>query len=506
MSLRRRFALYFVTFSLFLAVGGGILATRLLTGVLENRLDRELLSMAGAVAGAALPGADMEFWRQGDEPDPFWRLQQDRLRAFLPYVEDAWVVHRGGYNLVSTRPPEELPIGAPFIPIFAFPTALERAWAEGQATTELFRAEVAARAQGEEGALDGMEPRSLYKYAFHRLGDSDAMLVLLVRPDFQDPVLELRSSIVWGALFAAVLAAILAYLLAAGVARPMERLSRAALRIQRGQWDRPVAEEGGDEVGRLSRAMERMRVGILQRDEQLRLMLAQVAHEIRNPLGGLELFAAAAMEVDDPVERQRILGRIRSEVEDLNGIIQDFLSFARPMEPHVRIHDVREPLEEAAELLRMELSGSGEGGFSVDLPPSPLEVAADPDHVKRIVLNLLRNAAHAGSRVRLSALWRNGEAEITVEDDGPGIPDDMRERVFEPFVTDKEQGAGLGLAIVDRLARVNGGRVVLAQALEAPASGEEASGGPGVTRKGRATGAVFHVYLRGADDLAPGEG
>ncbi len=484
MSLRRRFALYFVTFSLFLTVGGGILATRLMTGVLEDRLDRELLSMAGAVAGANLPGEDAEFLRQGDEGTFLWQMLQDRLRGFLPYVEDAWIVHRGGYNLVSTRPPEELPVGAPFLPLVAFPTALDRAWDEGQATTELLRADAVPRSQEEaEGALDDDEPRSLYKYAFHRLGDSQAMLVLLVRSDFQDPVLELRATIIWGSILAAALAALLAYLLAAGVARPMERLSRAALRIQRGQWDRPVAEEGGDEVGRLSRAMERMRVGVLQRDEQLRLMLAQVAHEIRNPLGGLELFAAAAMDADDGEERRRILRRIRSEVEDLNGIIQDFLSFARPMEPQIRIHDVREPLGEAAELLRMELSGNGSGTLEVELPPGPLEVSADPDHVKRVVLNLLRNAAHAGTRVQLAARWRNGEAEISVADDGPGIPPDMQERIFEPFVTDKEQGAGLGLAIVDRLTRVNGGRV------------EMDPSGPGAT---------FRVYLRGADDLAPG--
>ena len=63
--------------------------------------------------------------------------------------------------------------------------------------------------------------------------------------------------------------------------------------------DEPVREERGGELGRLSRAMERMREGILHRDEQLRLMLAQVAHEIRNPLGGLELFASAAAETGD---------------------------------------------------------------------------------------------------------------------------------------------------------------------------------------------------------------
>jgi len=476
LSLRRKFALVFVGFSLALTVGGGVWALHVTSRALERELDERLLSMAETTAGAALRGQEIFAFRRGDEVQPLWLLWQERLQGFLTRVDEAYIFHREGYNLVSTRPGDELPIGTAISGFAAFPSALALAWETGQATTEVFR--------GDDGTL--------YKYAFHRLGESDAMLALLVRPDFLDPVVALRRSLVLGSVLGALLAGILAYLLAAGVARPLERLSRAALRIQRGQWDRPVAEEGGDEVGRLSRAMERMRAGILQRDEQLRLMLAQVAHEIRNPLGGLELFASAAMEAEDPRERRRILGRIRSEVDSLNGIIQDFLSFARPMEPQFVIHDVREPLREAAELLQVEMEGDG-GSLEVDLADEPIQIQADPDHVKRIVLNLLRNAAQAGSRVQMQARWHNGEAEITISDDGPGVPPEMRERIFEPFVTDKEQGAGLGLAIVERLARVNGGRVELSDPDLEPAGGDASSA--------NGTGAVFRVYLQGSDEL-----
>ncbi len=467
MKLRHRFALVVVAFALAVAGVGGLFAHGVTTRALEEELDEKLLWTVGAVAETALPGSDTEVFIRGMEMTAIWALWQEKLQALLPYVEEAFVFHRDMYALVSTRPAEELPIGTPMTVLFAYPTALARAWEEGQATTELFR--------GDDGTL--------YKYAFHRLDDSDAMLGVLVRTDFLDPIVELRRNLVLGALLAAVLATIVAFLLAAGVARPMERLSRAAIRIQRGQWDRPVEEEGGDEVGRLSRAMERMRIGIVQRDEQLRLMLAQVAHEIRNPLGGLELFASAASETEDAEERNRILSRIRDEVEGLNEIIQEFLAFSRPMEPVIELHDVRLPLKDAAALLEIELEENG-GEIRVELPLDPLLARADPDHVKRIVLNLLRNAAHAGHVVHLSAAWWNGEVRIEVADDGPGIPGEMRERIFEPFVTDKEQGAGLGLAIVQRLVQVNGGRVELAPP-------EETEGG----------GAVFRVYLQGSEEL-----
>ena len=113
-----------------------------------------------------------------------------------------------------------------------------------------------------------------------------------------------------------------------------------------------------------------MRQGILERDEQLRLMLAQVAHEIRNPLGGLELFASAAADTDDPVERRRLMDRVRSEVAALNAIIDDFLAFARPLSPTREAPDLREPLREAAELARAELR-EARRGTGVGSRPNP---------------------------------------------------------------------------------------------------------------------------------------
>jgi len=484
LSLRRKFALTFVGFSLFLTVGGGALGLWITTRALESELDQKLLWMAGAVSDATLFAEDVMNFRPGEEGTLLWSSYQARLEGFLPRAEAAYLFRRGGDALVTTEPPQAIPVGTPLLFLNVYRSELEEAWETGSATTSLFR--------GPDGQL--------FKYAFWRLGTGEAMLALLVRTDFLDPVSDFRRTLAFGALVGAGLAALLAWLLAMGVVQPLERLSRAALRIQRGQWDRPVPEEGGDEVGRLSRAMERMREGIQERDEQLRLMLAQVAHEIRNPLGGLELFATAAMESDEPEERRRILGRIRTEVEALNRIIQNFLSFARPLEPQVQLHDVRTPLLEAAELLGIDVRAPAPGftkGFSHGLPSEPLLVRADPDHVKRAVLNLLRNAAQAGSRVHLTARWRNGEAEITVLDDGPGIDPALEGRIFEPFVTDKEKGAGLGLAIVRRLVERNGGRIALLDAAASAEARREVTAAAGFD----ATGAVFRIYFPGTEDL-----
>ena len=307
-----------------------------------------------------------------------------------------------------------------------------------------------------------------------------------MRADYFQSLNNLRWTIVGLSLGAAALAALFGWRLAGGIVGRLETLSRAALRIQRGWMDRPVTLEGEDELSRLARAMERMRSGIQRRDEQMRLMLSQVAHEIRNPLGGLELFSAAAIETEDREERRRILERVRKEVVGLNGVINEFLGYARPGESEVVLHDVREPVREAVALAELELDRKG-GELHLGLPATPVVTSADPQQVKRLVLNLLRNAAQAGTTVWVDVARRRGEVRVSVRDDGPGVPEELRERIFEPFVGDKEQGAGLGLAIVRKLVEANYGRVEL---MPQP-TGPESIG----------KGAEFHVYLRGSEDL-----
>ena len=112
--------------------------------------------------------------------------------------------------------------------------------------------------------------------------------------------------------------------------------------------------------------------------------------------------------------------------------------------------------------------------------------------MKRLVLNLLRNASHAGDRVWLEGAMVNGEVRVAVRDNGPGIPGEIRERIFEPFVGDKSQGAGLGLAIVKEMVEANQGRVELVADAEGEGDGEANPG------------AEFHVYLSGPED-PPGD-
>lgn len=488
MPLRRLYVLVLVAFAVIFTATSSWMALSVTNRALENELDDKLQVTAGVAAETGLDATNLLHLGRGDEENFFWREAYDRLRSLVDrgYVDAAWIIRRdsptspgegtvpgGGGTverppsytaIVSTESADSVPIIGTSVLIFSA-YDLSGLWADGSATTPLF--------EGTDGRF--------YKYGFARLEDSDLALAVLMRADYLAPLARLERSVLLASAITVVLSVLVAIGLAARIAEPLERLSRVALRIQRGRITQSVEVEAGVEIGRLSRAMERMRLGIIQRDEQLRLMLAQVAHEIRNPLGGLKLFSAIAADSADPDERAQLFRKIQAEVDALNSIITDFLVYARPRAPQPTLHDIRAPLREAAELVATELESRG-GSLEVDLPDAQLEVVADSGQVKRMVLNLLRNAAEAGDRVRLKGAFSNGEVIVSVRDNGPGVPESLRGRIFQPFVTSKERGAGLGLAIVAGVARAHDGRVELV-------SGDGAAG----------NGAEFRLYLPGSE-------
>ena len=494
MTLRNRFTLLFVAFAVLITALEGWLAWSAADRSLEEQMDRALREVASVVADQFSPAADLLSWLEpGAEDSPNYKEFQGILQRLVQsgYIERAdyfrWSPGAPAARaLVSSRPSDSVSIGQELFYLGPrLGSEIRRAMEVGSATSEPF---IGVNGQTYKFGFVRVDPPAVADGSPQAGTREETFLAVLMSATYADALESLRWRIVSLSAIAAALAGLIGWRVAGWIVARLETLSRAALRIQRGWMDRPVELPGEDELGRLARAMERMRTGIRRRDEQLRRMLSQVAHEIRNPLGGLELFAAAAQDTEDPAERRRILARVRKEVVGLSGIINEFLGFARPDRSQPKLHDVRVPVEEAASLVGAELRENG-GTLEVNLPRQPLQAIADPAKVKRGVLNLVRNAFQAGNRVWVEGRTIRGEVRISVRDDGPGVAPELRERIFEPFVGDKEQGAGLGLAIVKQLAEADGGRVVLA---DSPGDGGE--------------GAEFHLYLISPESLPAGGG
>ncbi len=222
-----------------------------------------------------------------------------------------------------------------------------------------------------------------------------------------------------------------------------------------------VARLGG-ELQEKNRALERR-----ERLAALGEMAAGVAHEIRNPLGGIGLYASLLeRDLCDRPEQQDVARRISAGVQNLEHVIRDILAFAGDGEPRLARVCLGTVLDEVVAQTESAAQARSARVF-VDPALGELELSCDSTLVERALLNLVFNALDAvgeAGRVWIR-LGERGEREepasIVVEDDGPGIGQENLHRVFNPFFTTKDHGTGLGLAIVHRIAEAHGGSVTV---------------------------------------------
>jgi PAS domain S-box-containing protein len=197
-------------------------------------------------------------------------------------------------------------------------------------------------------------------------------------------------------------------------------------------------------------------------------MAAVVAHEVRNPLAGIRgalqvistRFPAGATEV-------RIMGDVVARIDSLSGTLDDLLMFARPREPKMVPLAVDAFLADVATWLKQDKSM---GNVQVDVDAAGAVICADSEQLRLVLTNLLLNAAQAmecRGRIRLSAHVEGRRCEMIVHDSGPGMPEEVRARAFEPFYTTKTRGTGLGLPTVKRIVEAHHGTI----AVECPDSG-----------------------------------
>ncbi len=245
--------------------------------------------------------------------------------------------------------------------------------------------------------------------------------------------------------------------------RPLSELSKAVATVAEGKQPSPLPENGPSEIAEVARNVNKMAGNLAQLETDRRTLLAGISHDIRTPLARLRL--ASEISVADKKSRDDM----NADINDIDRIVTQFLDFARgePSEPAqpMRVDDALNHIAQKAEALRMPitwLSDESNAAHSamIDVFPAAFE---------RMLINLIENAHRYGKPpVEMSALREGTFIEITIIDHGEGVATQDAERLKQPFVRGDAArsghlGAGLGLAIVERLAKWHNGHFDIAR-------------------------------------------
>lgn len=292
---------------------------------------------------------------------------------------------------------------------------------------------------------------------------------------------ELRSVLLWGTLVVVLVILAWMWFVSKRMTEPILGLQRFAGRVADGDWDARTEVESRDEVGLLARDLNAMAERLGEQRDQLvaaekdaawREMARQIAHDIKNPLTpiqlSLDLLERARRENAPGTEEilERTLGLIRNQVTHLSQIASEFSEFtggrkARP-----------EPVDLAillGEVLDLHESWAEESGVELVRSFESVEAYCDPAKQRRVFVNLVTNAFQAmprGGRLEVTVTTADGTALVRVRDTGVGISPEVREHLFEPYLTTKSEGTGLGLAISKRSVVEAGGTIALEDAAD----------------------------------------
>jgi two-component system NtrC family sensor kinase len=261
------------------------------------------------------------------------------------------------------------------------------------------------------------------------------------------------------------------------VLSPLPLLQERVEAVARGDLAQKLGPETDDEIGRLGREFERMVAALAVRDESLRRlqqmqlqserlaavgrMAAHVTHEVRNPLSSIGLNVELLEEelADASPVQKELLRAIHREIEHLTAITEEYLRVARLPNPQLEPEDLADIARSTADFLRPELAAAGVELTLEARAELPL-VAVDEAQIRQVLINLLKNAREAmagGGRVRLEVAAAEHGVVIRVTDQGSGMTQEQRARIFDLFYTTKSGGTGLGLPLSQQIVVAHGG-------------------------------------------------
>lgn len=446
-TIRNRLILFFGIIIVFAVGFSGWLLYWTVKSSLEEELGNKLKAVASIAAAQLKSDLILQLEREKGLNRTYENVQR-QLRTIRKStdVKKVYIFDRKLRSIVDSQ--GNVSPGAEYVKLRFDKLEIDKAF-NGQLTSSvLFK--------GEDG--------NLYKTGFAPIihnGERIAVVGVEGSATFLNSVQEIRRSLLMVAGVSVFISIILAAIFSRSIIKPVNTLVRAAKKIGSGNYKSGIRLERGDEIGFLGRTMEDMRRSIVQRESEMKLMLAGVAHEIRNPLGGIELFAGLLKdEIQQEHPSHTHIDKIVQEVQNLKKIVTNFLEYARPGEGEKEEFEVKELIKEISEVMGGDLHNSG---IKLEVKGNG-RIFANRNQIKQVFLNLMKNSLNfmnEHGKIEIILRDEKGRSNVLFRDTGPGIDKSIRKKIFDPFFSTTEKGTGLGLAIAKKIVHENSGNIVL---------------------------------------------
>jgi len=417
----------------------GLVAHRLAERALDESLGRRLTAIAQAATTLVRPDV-VAFLSPGDDDSRSARRLRDRLQTLRNRtgVARIFVIDKTLRGRSDTD--AAVRIGDHYYNAEADRTELDTVFGGTAASSVLFA--------GKDGRL--------YKTGYAPLHSDDGHVTAAIgvqgSAELFEALAQLRHYLWIAGILVATFVTLVTVIVSRRIARPLKQLAQEATRIGSGDLTRPIAATVAGEVGLLASTMNVMRRDLAARDEQMQMMLSGIAHEVRNPLAGIALFAGLLRdELADKPRLLEMVNRIDRELGYLQRVVNEFLDYARHRALELQRIDLGDLVRDVGELMQAEAEHTQ---VALHTQLSTVYIDADREQLRRVLLNVIRNALQAcsaGGQVHVCCKRLGTKAMIEIRDDGCGMTADVRDKVLQPFFTTRDKGTGLGLPLSNKI-------------------------------------------------------
>jgi signal transduction histidine kinase len=449
-SINVRFTLiFFILFGLVFTISG-IVINHFLQDRTSDLLKKRMISISNSIS-AEFQGVFADYLLESEQNSRFFitvqnRLNQKKETFSLVNID---IVDTSAHILVSTDTQKTYHI--PYYPLFSNKKMINRIKTTGIYSTPIYE-------------VHGNPYMSVYVPVKNQNNSVKAIMAVEASADYFQILSRMKRFFYIGFILLILVIFLISFLISRYISNPIKALEKTAADIGTGNLGIQSRNQGRDEIGRLASSINKMSKQLKADRElldakiaSLEILAGGIAHEIRNPLNGINLYIDLLIRKCDIPDNQEILDKIKGEIKLIDLIVSQLLDYTKPLD--LKTEPVR-----LLSLVDQVSTYVKDMDFKTDIDETLL-LRVDSTRFLMVLGNLIRNAAEAagqGGAILLKAN-REGQNEIQVEihNTGPPIPPGIRPKLFEPFFTTKPKGTGLGLAICRKIIEAHRGDIEL---------------------------------------------